>query len=318
MRVSALIFSSLALSAMLMAPADAQRGGRGVDADNNPTLTLHDLPNFGGRSLTLDGDAPDLRWVQFNDLASSYSFSGGRWEVCLEPNYRGTCHVVDADVADMTPWSFDNRITSVRALHRPDRDRRRGITLYSGRNYTGQAVHIRDIEFDLRDIRFDNQANSIEVHSGTWTLCEDRNFSDRCVEFTRDSNDLKLFRMDGRISAASPDGIPRPEPVPDYGGGYGGDYDTGYGNSLGNSGAVRGVNSVFIPTPQSRGYPVAFCLEPNGRSCGAPVADRICRAEGFGRAAHFDSRRARGQLWFIGPRFARGGRNEIVDVLCLR
>ncbi len=317
MRVSALIFSSLAVSAMLAAPADAQRGGRGGDTDNNPTITLYDLPDYQGRSVTLDGDAPDLRWVQFNDLASSYRFSGGRWEVCLEPNYRGTCHLVDADVENMTPWAFNNRITSVRALHRGDRDRRRGITLYSGRNYTGQSVHIRDIEFDLRDVGFDNYANSIEVHSGTWTLCADRNFGGRCVEFSRDSNDLKLFRMDGRISAASPEGIPRPEPEPIYGGPDYGRPDAGFGGGV-DSGSVRGVNSLFIPVPQTRGYSIAFCMEPNGQRCGDPVANRICRAEGFNRAAHYDSRRSRGQLWFIGERFARGGRNEIVDVLCVR
>jgi hypothetical protein len=300
-----------ALAAMLAAAdADAQRGG---DAADNPTITLYDQPGFAGRSITLDGDAPDLRWVEFNDLTTSYRFSGGRWEVCLEPNYRGACHLVDADHPDMTPWAFNNRITSVRALHRPDRDRRRGITLYSGRNYTGQSVHIRDIEYDLRDVRFDNQAQSIEVHSGAWTLCEDRNFQDRCVEFTRDSNDLKLFRMDGRVSAVSPDGVPAPPPGPIGGPGYG----SGYGGSVG-SGVVRGVNSLFIPTPSHRGYPIAFCTRPYGQTCGEAVARRICRAEGFRDAAYFDARRARGPLWFIGNQRAEQGRNEIVDVLCVR
>jgi hypothetical protein len=318
MRISALLVSSLALALSTVADADAQRGGHRSDSASNPTLTLFDQPGFRGRSITLDGDAPDLRWVQFNDLASSYSFSGGRWEVCLEPNYRGTCHLVDADNENMTRWAFNNRITSVRALHRPDRDRRQGITLYSGRNYTGQAVHVRDVEFDLDDLRFDNRANSIEVHSGTWTLCEDRNFSDRCVEFSRDSNDLKLFRMDGRVSSAGPDGIPRRDPIDDFGPGYGGGYGSGYGSSLGASGAVRGVNSLFVPQPQTRGYPISACAEPNGRRCGEPVARQICRAEGYSRVAHFDLRRASSQLWFIGANSARGGRNEIVDVLCVR
>ncbi len=318
MSVSKTLILTALLGALITADADAQRGGRGGDAADNPTLTLYDLPGYEGRSITLDGDAPDLRWVQFNDLTSSYSFSGGRWEVCLEPNFRGSCHLVDVDHPDMTPWAFNNRITSVRALHRPDRDRRRGVTLYSGRNYTGQSVRIRDIEFDLRDVGFDNRAQSIEVHSGTWTLCEDRNFADRCVELSRDSNDLKLFRMDGRISAASPDGIPRPAPEPIGGPGYGGpDYGSDYGGGR-DSGAVRGVNSLFVPAPQNRGYPVALCLRPNGVRCGEPVADRICRAEGYGRAVHFDARRARGPIWFIGERTARNGRNEIVDVLCVR
>ena len=315
MSVSRTLLLTALLGALIVADADAQRDGRGGSAADNPTITLYDLPGYEGRSITLDGDAPDLRWVQFNDLTSSYRFSGGRWEVCLEPNFRGACHLVDVDHPDMTPWAFNNRITSVRALHRPNRDRRRGITLYSGRNYTGQSVRIRDVEFNLRDIGFDNRAQSIEVHSGTWTLCEDRNFAGRCVELSRDSNDLKLFRMDGRVSAASPEGIPRPAPPPvgepDY------DYpDTGFLD--GDTGAVRGVNSLFIPAPQNRGFPIAVCLRTNGARCGEPVADRICRAEGFGRAAHFDSRRARSRLWFIGERSARNGRNEIVDVLCVR
>lgn len=301
------------LGALVAADADAQR--RGGDAGDNPTITLYDQPNHQGRSITIDGDAPDLRWVQFNDMATSWAFSGGRWEVCLEPNFRGNCHLVDEDMPNMGPWAFNNRITSVRALHRPDRDRRRGITLYSGRNYTGQSVRIRDIEYDLRDIGFDNRAQSIEVHSGTWTLCEDRNFSDRCVEFSRDSNDLKLMRMDGRISAASPEGVPRPEPLPIGGPDYGRP-DADYLD--GDSGAVRGVNSLFIPAPQNQGRPIALCLRSSGARCGEPVADRICRAEGFGRAAHFDSRRARGPLWHIGDRATRSGRDEIVDILCVR
>jgi hypothetical protein len=313
---SSIVALSLAAGAMLAAPAVAQRGGGGGDTDDNPTITLYDQAGFGGRSITLDGDAPDLRWVQFNDLTTSYRFSGGRWEVCLEPNYRGACHLVDADNENMAAWAFNNRITSVRALHRPDRDRRRGITLFSGPNYTGQSVHIRDTEYDLRDIRFDNQANSIEVHSGTWTLCENADFSGRCVEFSRDSNNLQLFRMDRRVSAASPDGIPQPQPAPSPG--YGPGYGDGYGPGYGGSGAVRGVNSLFLPTPGNRGYPIAFCMRPSEQNCGDRVARQICRAEGYNDAVHFDARRARGPLWFIGAQRAERGRDEIVDVLCVR
>jgi len=67
------------------------------------TITLFDQAGFAGRSLTLDGDAPDLRWIVSNDLTTSYRFSGGRWEVCLAPNYRGACHLVDADNESMPP-----------------------------------------------------------------------------------------------------------------------------------------------------------------------------------------------------------------------
>jgi len=45
---------------------------------------------------------------------------------------------------------------------------------------------------------------------------------------------------------------------------------------------------------------------------------RICPAEGFSDAAHFDARRARGPVWFIRTQHAARGRDEIVDVLCVR
>jgi hypothetical protein len=72
------------------------------------------------------------------------------------------------------------------------------------------------------------------------------------------------------------------------------------------SGAVRGVNSLFLPTPGNRGYPIAFCMRPNGANAAARrVARQICRAEGYNRdAVHFDARRARGPLWFIGAQRA--------------
>jgi len=82
--------------------------------------------------------------------------------------------------------------------------------------------------------------------------------------------------------------------------------------------AVRGVNSLFIPTPRRRGHPIAFCTRPYGQTCGESVVRRICPAEGFSDAAHFDARRARGPVWFIRTQHAARGRDEIVDVLCVR
>ena len=77
MSISKSLFLAALLGAAIVADAEAQRGQRSSDAADNPTITLYDREGFQGRSITLDGDAPDLRWVQFNDLTSSYRFSGG-------------------------------------------------------------------------------------------------------------------------------------------------------------------------------------------------------------------------------------------------
>lgn len=292
--------------------AEAQRGG------DRPTITLFDDIEYRGRSIVIDGDAPDLRWVNFNDLATSMRIEGGQWEVCLEPDFRGACQVIDDSLPNMTQWAFNNRITSIRAVHRDRRDSRRGVTLWSGRNYSGRSVNIIRAEDNLSRLSFNDAANSIEVHSGAWTLCENSNFGGRCVELTRDSNDLTLFRMNDRLSALSPDGRPASQPSP--GGGAG--FAAGYGAER-IDGGVRGVDTLFFPEPEIRGYPVARCLYPHqggGRSpdCGQATADAICDINGYAEAAYFSTRRAGGQLWFLQDRRPQQGRAQLTDVLCVR
>lgn len=312
--------ASLSLAALaafaLSSVAEAQRGG------DRPTLTLYDTVEYSGRSIVIDGDAPDLRWVNFNDLTTSMRVNGGQWEVCLEPNYRGTCQVIDSSLPNMTQWAFNNRITSIRAVHRERRGSRRGITLWSGRNYTGRSVNLIRTEDSLRRLGFNDAANSIEVHSGRWTLCENSDFGGRCVELTRDSNDLTLFRMNDRVSAVSPDGRPQPAPPPSSGYPPSDGFQPGWGN-VRITGGVRGVDTLFFPSPEVRGYPVARCLYPQrggGRSadCGQATADAVCEINGFREAAFFSTRRVGGLVWFLEDRGAQQGRAQLTDVLCVR
>lgn len=315
-------------AACFTAAADAQRGGAGGE---NPTITLFDLPGYQGRSITLDGDAPDLRWVQMNDMASSIRFDGGQWEVCVEPDFRGSCQVLSTELPDMTQWSFNDRISSVRAIHRPRRDRLEGVTLYAGENYTGRQVTIVRGTNDLRRDGFNDDARSIRVHSGTWTLCEDTNFGGRCVELARDSADLTLYRMEARLSSLGPDGVQRPDPSTGatpgfpgdgYGGGYGDGYDGGYGPGYGGgdrlTGGVRGVDTVFFARPELNGYPLAACADRFQRQCGREAADLACRAAGLSRAVWSGEARAPfGQAWAIGDRSAVNARAVLVDLVCV-
>lgn len=309
----ALAFAA-ALAAIAVPAAGAQRADR-----PNPTITLFEHPNFQGRSFLIDGDAPDLRWVQFNDLTSSILIEGGQWEVCLEPDYRGTCQVLDADQPDMTPWAFNERISSIRAVHQPRRDRREGVTLFSEVNYAGRSVNLVRAETDLGRFEFNDAAASIQIHSGDWTLCEHADFGGRCVDLDRDSNHLELVRMARRASSIAPAGYasfePAPAPLP--GPGYGGPDGFRPGDTR-IAGGVRGVNSMFFPEPRVGGAFVERCLTRTGRACDQVAADSLCQDAGFSRAAWYEVASRGRDYYYLDEGRIAPGRGGLVDVMCVR
>lgn len=321
--VARILLTALAGTLSLAALAEAQRGNRG-NGSNLPQITVYSGIEYSGRSLVIDGDAPDLRWVNFNDQISSIRVEGGQWELCLEPDYRGTCQVISDSLPNMSEWAFNDRVTSIQAVHRPPRDRREGLTLFSGRNYTGRQVTLVRIEDDLSDYSFNDDANSVIVHSGTWTVCEGRNFTGRCVEIDRSSNDLKRFRMDNRISAASPEGIPRTEP--DFAnpppGGYrpGDNYQPGrFDGEVNVSGAIPGVGVLFYREPEVNRIPIAACADERERSCGRPAADLLCRNAGYQRSAYHAVQRIPARaIFYLDDRVTGRGSDILVDVLCTR
>lgn len=222
----------------------------------------------------------------------------------------------------MTEWAFNDRISSIQPVHRQGRDRREGVTLYEGRNYTGRSINIVRAEDDLSAYSFNDDANSIEVHSGRWTLCEGRDFSGRCVELDRDSNDLELLRMNGRLTAVSPDGIPRDQPEFGGGGGYqpGDSYRPGYGPSdVRIDGATPGLGVLFYREPSVNRMPVSACADRAGRRCGRAAADLMCRDAGLGQAAYHAVQRIPARTAYLLEDRTTGRSTDIlVDVLCTR
>lgn len=322
MKTSIQIAAALAAAASFAGVADAQRGG-GREPANNPSITLFEHPEYQGRSIRIDGDAPDLRWVDFNDMTSSIRIEGGQWEVCLEPDFGGTCQVLDESLPNMSEWAFNERITSIQAIHRPRRDRREGITLWSGPGYTGRSVNIVRLEDELSRYGFNDVARSIEVHSGAWTLCEHSGFSGRCVELDRDSADLTLFRMQSRLSSVSPDGIPNlepepepwHEPVPGRRPGFDDGFQPG---GIRVTGGVRGVSGVFFPEPRVNGAHVERCLTRAGRNCDQTAADTLCREAGLSRSVWFEVEPRGGEYYYVAEGRIAPGRAALIDVMCVR
>ncbi|WP_340691377.1 beta/gamma crystallin-related protein, partial [Hyphomonas sp.] len=78
------------------------------------------------------------------------------------------------------------------------------LILFSGANYTGDAVNIFDPIHALPDIRFNDRARSVAVLSGAWEICEHSDFTGRCVFLREDVPDLRYFDLGGDVSSVRP------------------------------------------------------------------------------------------------------------------
>ena len=69
--------------------------------------------HYGGRSVVIRHNVPDLRSYGFNDRAQSMH-ARGRWQVCEKLNYRGRCHIVRG--SDPLLGRLNRDISSLRYL----------------------------------------------------------------------------------------------------------------------------------------------------------------------------------------------------------
>jgi len=134
------------------------------------------------------------------------------------------------------------------------------------------------------------------------------------VEIFRDAHNLDVYNLNRKITSVIPGRRstrvnPRQRGAP---------VNPGYGGGRSRiKGSVRGVETLFFPAPEVRGYPVSRCLGDNA-GCGQVTANEICTLNGFRRAEFFSTRRTREPLWFIFEGTTHYGGAQITDVLCVR
>ena len=78
------------------------------------------------------------------------------------------------------------------------------LILFSGPEYSGEAVNIFDPIYALPEIGFNDRARSVAVLSGAWEICEHSDFTGRCVLVREDVADLRYFDLDGDVSSVRP------------------------------------------------------------------------------------------------------------------
>ncbi|MAK59603.1 MAG: hypothetical protein CMK09_01370 [Ponticaulis sp.] len=229
--------ASLAMTAM---PANAQTYGRGYDNyRGSGDLVLYEHGDFRGRTLPLNGDAPNLGQLRFNDATSSIEVRRGRWEVCTDGYFRGSCRILDTSVPNLSYLRMNDSISSIRRVgnhaggYGRDRDWDRGrgwgrgddrhdrgrgwgrndrhgggyghqrgsLVVFEHGNFGGWSVPVNGDIYDLRQLRIDNQISSMQVTSGRWQVCSGTNFTGRCEVISRSLNSANVIRMNDQISS---------------------------------------------------------------------------------------------------------------------
>jgi len=153
-------------------------------------ITFYEGDNYGGRQFTADGPVANFDRNGFNDRVRSAVVHDGRWEICVDANFNGSCSTL-APGAYPNLGAWAGRISSVRpvdgriANNRPD-DRGRypaqaaRATLYEGPNLSGRSFALNDSMRNLESTGFNDRASSLRVESGYWIFCSDSEFRGNC------------------------------------------------------------------------------------------------------------------------------------------
>jgi hypothetical protein len=103
--VTAGIAASVAFAAPSSTPASAPP----------PTvITVYELPNFKGQSLTFERRVPSLAALSFNDKTTSVKINGQRdWVLCEHRNFMGKCVRVHLKERDLKRLKFSGMASSL-------------------------------------------------------------------------------------------------------------------------------------------------------------------------------------------------------------
>ena len=155
------------------------------------SVTFYQDDQFRGRSFTADRPVSNFARDGFNDRVHSAVVHEGRWEICVDSDFRGGCSVL-APGAYPNLGAYAGRISSVRPVdgrHSGERSDDRGrsrearATLYEGPNLSGRSFALNDAMPNFGKTGFNDRASSLRVESGYWIFCTDSDFRGECRTF---------------------------------------------------------------------------------------------------------------------------------------
>ena len=158
---------------------------------NADSITFYEDHDFRGRNLTAERPVTDFDRNGFNDRFRSAVVHEGRWEICFDANFSGSCSTL-APGAYPDLGAYAGRISSARPTdasygsnRSAERNRNRDAraTLYEGPNLSGRPYALNDMMQNLGTTGFNDRASSLRVESGYWIFCSDADFRGECRTF---------------------------------------------------------------------------------------------------------------------------------------
>ncbi|MEO8484808.1 MAG: beta/gamma crystallin-related protein [Betaproteobacteria bacterium] len=170
------------------------------------SITFYESDNFRGRQFSADRAVPNFARDGNNDRFQSAVVHDGRWEICVDADFAGSCGVL-APGAYPDLGAYAGRVSSVRPIdarytgnrvddrvvvgsrgddRRIDDRSRSGAgraTLYEGSNYSGRSFALGETMPNLGNTGFNDRASSLRVDSGYWIFCSDSDFRGECRTF---------------------------------------------------------------------------------------------------------------------------------------
>jgi len=178
-------------------------------------IVLYENDNFNGRSYRASYSVSNLNDGGFNDRASSVVVRGGRWQLCDNAFFGGSCVTLGpGEYSSLRAMGMNDRVSSVRELGwTPDggggwsgnnsynsdsgynnRYPSHGnnyqggnwgsgsrAVLFAGYNLSGEAFVVDPGGMsNLDSVGFNDKARSLRVESGYWLFCTDAGFGGNC------------------------------------------------------------------------------------------------------------------------------------------
>lgn len=173
-------------SALMMAGLFAAATAAGA-----ASVTFYQAENYGGRQFATDAPITDFGRNGFNDRVHSAVVHDGRWEICVDAEFQGSCSVLGPGAYPSLGASA-GRVGSVRPIdarsggRRADergRNRDARATLYEGPSLSGRSYALSETMPNLGGTGFNDRASSLHVDSGYWIFCSDSDFRGECRTF---------------------------------------------------------------------------------------------------------------------------------------
>lgn len=172
-------------------------------------ITLFEHAEFAGTQLTLRAHTRDIAGTGLNDRTSSVVVTSGRWELCTEADFKGTCAIFTRGEYPVLQEGLNDRISSARETGSYG-DRRgsysdygRGsIELFDEPGLRGGTLRLDADAPTLRGTGFNNRAASVNVSQGTWELCSDPEFGGTCRTYAPGRYADLGYGMTGQVSSA--------------------------------------------------------------------------------------------------------------------